>query len=259
MHFIQQGVDDFYVTVYDADGEECAGYEKRTIRLRRVVCLANYTRGMIEDNFILRCDNMTFNVIHERVKPFKDKVLTMNGLTGDGWAKFGETARIELGQRIVFTNLLNYNVSVVLIGGNGLGLTREDIHYTIMRMFGQRKPLYRDEKAYKRMQQFCQWPLYAYHVNEEHVFYTSLCAYVTDAFKLTIPDDFCDDHLDMHTYTKAYVIHMEGAWRQFGKERGFVEPKMMRVKLMGIVNDNVCGVEIQVFVLAKEVLRLCYN
>ncbi|GKE69696.1 hypothetical protein Tco_1527768 [Tanacetum coccineum] len=126
------------------------------------------------------------------------------------------------------------------------------------------------------MQQFCQWPLHADHVNEEHVVYTPLCAYVTDAFKLTIPADFCDDHPDMHTYTKAYVVHMEvrypmkietvfhavdplktnhvvmkGAWRQFGKECGFVEPKMMRVKLMGIVNENVRGEEI----LLEQVLQ----
>ncbi|GKE39157.1 hypothetical protein Tco_1462562, partial [Tanacetum coccineum] len=67
------------------------------------------------------------------VKPFEDKALRMNGLTGDGWAEFGETAGIEFGQRIVFTNLLNYNISAVLIGGDGLGLTREDILYTMMR------------------------------------------------------------------------------------------------------------------------------
>nr|GEU55243.1 retrotransposon protein, putative, unclassified [Tanacetum cinerariifolium] len=116
--------------------------------------------------------------------------------------------------------------------------------------FGQRKPLCRNEKD---------------HVNEEHAFYTLLYAYVIDAFKLTIPADFCDDHPDMHTYTKAYVVHMEvrypmkiemvfhaadplktnhvvmkGAWRQFGKERVFIEPKIMRVKLIGIFNEKWC-------------------
>nr|GEV34384.1 hypothetical protein [Tanacetum cinerariifolium] len=162
MHFILQGIDDHYVTVYDAEGSECPGYERR-----------------------------------------------------------------KVGRRLV----------------------REDIRYTMMRSFGQRKPLY-----HKRMKQFCNWPNHADHVNEDHMFYTSLCAYVTDACKLTIPTDFYDVHATMHTYTKAYVVHfdvgysmkvemvyyalellktnhvvMKGLWRKFGKDCGFVEPKMMRM------------------------------
>nr|GEZ51069.1 hypothetical protein [Tanacetum cinerariifolium] len=85
----------------------------------------------------------------------------------------------------------------------------------------------------------------------------------------TIPFDFCDAHLEMHTYTKAYVVHMyerylmklemvykaftplktnhvviKGRWRQFGKDCGFVEPKMMRIKFMGTVTENRHGAEI---------------
>ncbi|GKE24644.1 hypothetical protein Tco_1436156, partial [Tanacetum coccineum] len=194
MHFILQGVNDYYVTVYDAKGSECPRYERRTVGPRLVRCLANYTPGMMllpgdflqdisHNNFIIRYGHLNFNVLHKRVKPFEDKVLRMNRLTGDGWEEFGRTIGIEVGQRLVFTNLLNYNVSVVLIEGDGIGLNREDVCYTMMRQFGQREPLYRDLKD-KRMKQFCNWPNHEDHVNEDHMFYTPLCAYVSDAFKL---------------------------------------------------------------------------
>ncbi|GJU54589.1 DNA-binding pseudobarrel domain-containing protein [Tanacetum coccineum] len=281
IHFILQGVHDYYVTVYDAEGSECPSYERRTVGPRLVRCLAEYTPGMMllpgdflqdiwHNNFTIRCDNLTFNVLHERVKPFEDKLVRMNGLTGDGWAEFAMTIGVEVGQRLVFTNLLNYNISVVVIGGDGVGLNREDIRYTMMRRFGQRKLLYRD-KDDKRMQQFCNWPNHADHVEEDHVFYTPFCAHAFDGFKLTIPYEFCDAHPDMHTYTKAYVVHfdvgysmrvemsydardplkknhvvMKGLWREFGKSCGFVEPKMMRMKLVGTVTENSHGAQIQV-------------
>ncbi|GKG11688.1 hypothetical protein Tco_0345925, partial [Tanacetum coccineum] len=87
----------------------------------------------------------------------------------------------------------------------------------------------------------------------------------------TIPYEFCDAHPDMHTYTKAYVVHMyercpmkvemvyntyaplktnhvvmKGLWREFGKSCGFVEPKMMRMKLVRTVTENRHGAQIQV-------------
>ena len=31
IHFIKQGQDEYYVTVYAKDGSECAGYDRRTI------------------------------------------------------------------------------------------------------------------------------------------------------------------------------------------------------------------------------------
>nr|GEX20841.1 DNA-binding pseudobarrel domain-containing protein [Tanacetum cinerariifolium] len=196
IHFILQGVHDYYVTVYDAEGSECAGYERRTVGPRLVRCLAEYTPGMMllpgdflqdiwHNNFTIRCDNLTFNVLHKRVKPFEDKPVRMNGLTGDGWVGFGMTVGVEVGQRLVFTNLLNHNISVIVIGEDGVGLNREDIRYTMMRRFSQRKPLYRD-KYDTRMQQFCNWPNHVDHVDEDHVFYTLFCAYVTDGFKLKV-------------------------------------------------------------------------
>nr|GEX04138.1 aminopeptidase M1-like isoform X2 [Tanacetum cinerariifolium] len=238
IHFILQGVHDYYVIVYDAEGSECAGYERRTVGPRLVRCLAEYTPGMMllpgdflqdiwHNNFIIRCDNLTFNVLHKRVKPFEDKPVRINSLTGDGWVEFVLTVGVEVGQRLVFTNLLNHNISVIVIGEDGVGLNREDICYTMMRRFSQRKPLYRD-KDDTRMQQFCNWPNHVDHVDEDHVFYTLFCAYVTDGFKL-------------------------GLWREFGKRCGFVEPKMMHMKLVGTVTENSHGAQIQVSVFYKVV------
>ena len=75
----------------------------------------------------------------------------------------------------------------------------------------------------------------------------------------------------MHTYTKAYVVHrnvrfpmriemvvhttqpertnhvvMKGNWRAFGKDCGFVQPKMMRFKMVRIIPEYVQGRQIQV-------------
>lgn len=55
----------------------------------------------------------------------------MNGLTGYGWDDFVVTAGIQWGHQLVFTNLPNYTLSVVVISGyDGLGLSKEDIRTT---------------------------------------------------------------------------------------------------------------------------------
>lgn len=45
IHFIRQGEEDFYVTVYDINGSECPGYDRRTIGPRMIRCLSTYTPG----------------------------------------------------------------------------------------------------------------------------------------------------------------------------------------------------------------------
>lgn len=42
IHFIKQGQDDYYVTVYAKDGSECAGYDRRSIGPRMIRCLTTY-------------------------------------------------------------------------------------------------------------------------------------------------------------------------------------------------------------------------
>ena len=87
----------------------------------------------------------------------------------------------------------------------------------------------------------------------------------------TIPADLCGPPRYMHTYTKAYVVHrqvrfgmviemvihatqpnrtnhviMKGNWRGFGAACGFVQPKMMRFKMVQIIPEYVAGRQIQV-------------
>lgn len=50
MHFVKIGKDDYYVTVYDNTGAECAGYDRRTIGPRMIRCLATYTPGITVRN-----------------------------------------------------------------------------------------------------------------------------------------------------------------------------------------------------------------
>lgn len=139
---------------------------------------------------------MMFPVRHKRVKPWEDKSVRMNGLTGYGWDDFVVTAGIQWGQKLVFTNLPNYTLSVVVIGGyDGLGLSEEDIRTTTLKR-PPRPILNRDMNGkYKkknsnfqfliitkimfyiyvadpRMHHICTWYHHAAHVNEDRVVYT---------------------------------------------------------------------------------------
>lgn len=43
IHFIRQGLDSYYVTVYAEDGSECYGYDRNIIGHRLTRCLVEYT------------------------------------------------------------------------------------------------------------------------------------------------------------------------------------------------------------------------
>nr|GEV79042.1 hypothetical protein [Tanacetum cinerariifolium] len=133
IHFIKQAVDDYHVTVYNNDGSEYFGYDRRAV-----------------------------------------------------------------GPRLI-------RPSMVVIGGDGLGLTKEEIYPTLLKRL-QRKIQYRDIKD-KRLEQICSWPFHREHLIEDNVFYTPLCAYVSDCYTLTIPAEFCTQARVMHTYKKEYIVH----------------------------------------------------
>ena len=46
MHFIKQGDDSYYVTVYNEDGDECFGYDKKLVGPRLTRCLVEYNPKM---------------------------------------------------------------------------------------------------------------------------------------------------------------------------------------------------------------------
>ena len=46
MHFIKQGVDSYYVTVYKDDSSECFGYDRNIVGPRLTRCLVEYSPAM---------------------------------------------------------------------------------------------------------------------------------------------------------------------------------------------------------------------
>ncbi|GJY35179.1 hypothetical protein Tco_0420557 [Tanacetum coccineum] len=130
----------------------------------------------------------------------------MNGLTGYGWDEFVVTSGIEWGQRIVFTNIERHTLSVVVFGGDGLGLSRKDICPTLLRR-EQRPFLYRDRND-KRMEHICPWPHHDDHSNEDNVLYVRLTSHVIDHDELNITNAFDEIDSNMHIFKKASVVHM---------------------------------------------------
>ncbi|GJY03318.1 hypothetical protein Tco_0369258 [Tanacetum coccineum] len=207
IHFIRQCVDDYYVTVYEADGSECPGYDRRTVQ-RLVRCLIEYVPG---------------------------RMIRMNSFSGAGWDEFVETAGIQNGQKIVFTNIGNYTVSVVMIGGDGLGLSREDIRPTMLRMPGRK---------------ICECNIFAAGQIMKTIAMKTWCSTLLCVHMSVITSDWYEMKVEMVFHkkkpTKTNHVRLTGYWWGFGYECGFVEPKMLRIKLIRIDPEIVDGIQIQV-------------
>ena len=94
----------------------------------------DFVQDIWQNNYTLIYAGLAFTVRLKRVKPWEDKVIRMNGLTGYGWDDFVVTAGIQWGQQLVFTNMERYTLSVVVIEGyDGLGLSKEDIRTTLLK------------------------------------------------------------------------------------------------------------------------------
>ena len=83
--------------------------------------------------FRIRCENLTFNVNHDRIQMDLNSPKRDNSFSGTGWEAFGNEVGVVNDQIIIFTNWGNNNLSVVVIGADGLGLTREEIFPTMIR------------------------------------------------------------------------------------------------------------------------------
>lgn len=87
-----------------------------------------------------------FDVDHKRVRLDLNSKKRDNCFFGPTWVAFGNGIGIENGQRLVFTNYGNNRLSVVVIGGDGLGLSFEDI-LPIMIKNNPREIQFRDRKG----------------------------------------------------------------------------------------------------------------
>lgn len=90
-------------------------------------------QNILVNRFQISCENLFFNVDHMRVQLDLNSSKRDNCFFGPGWEALGNAVGLESGQRIVFTNRGNNNLSIVIIGGDGLGLSREEILPTMIR------------------------------------------------------------------------------------------------------------------------------
>ena len=86
---------------------------------------------------------MLFDVRNKRVQQELTSRKRDNCFSGPGWEAFGNEIALEVGQRLVFTNLEQNRLSAVVIGGDGVGLTREEI-YPVLIKRNPRKIQFRD-------------------------------------------------------------------------------------------------------------------
>ncbi|PWA50645.1 hypothetical protein CTI12_AA468260 [Artemisia annua] len=207
--------------------------------------------------------DMIFYVKNERVKPYPDRPVRMNTFIGDGWDDFIETTGIESGQRLAFTNMERYTLSVAVIGGDGLGLSKEDIRFQLPKK--PPRPTFLRDRNDLRFQHLCRWAHHADHENEDHVLYTR---FTGDELKLVY--DF-DETEQLRKCTRAKLVHrnvmgngfqmraeiviehdsikkkelliLKGNWHQFGKDCAFEENSMLRFKLVRIDKRYVGGAD----------------
>ncbi|PWA56705.1 hypothetical protein CTI12_AA417090 [Artemisia annua] len=213
---------------------------------------------------------MIFYVKNERVKPYEDRAVRMNTFIGDGWDDFIETTGIESGHRLAFTNMERYTLSVAVIGGDGLGLSKEDIRFQLPK----RPP--RPTFSVIEMH-LCSWAHHADHENEDHVIsradhenedHVIYTRFTGDDLKLVY--DF-DETEQLRKYTRAKLVHrnvmkngfqmraeiviehdnikkeelliLKGDWHQFGKDCAFQDNSMLRLKLVRIDKRYVGGAD----------------
>ncbi|GJU71837.1 hypothetical protein Tco_1263242 [Tanacetum coccineum] len=98
--------------------------------------------------------------------------------SGHEWNILVMVENLQVGNKMVFTNLLNNTVSLVSFDDSGIALRLENV---------PRMPLNQDlpfdrgpHDKYKRMEHECDWVNHEEYDNEERCFYAPILAYVTD-------------------------------------------------------------------------------
>nr|GEU28609.1 ribonuclease H-like domain, reverse transcriptase, RNA-dependent DNA polymerase [Tanacetum cinerariifolium] len=139
LHFIRNAPDEYYVTGYHNDGSECNGYDLDHVGFRQRRCLL--TVGNLEESLIISTyffPNHVTNQVRVMVSDLLTSTVTMRRvcvaqnrqghvLSGQGWHILVYVERIQVGSRLVFTNLLNNYFSMILFADSGLGLRFERI------------------------------------------------------------------------------------------------------------------------------------
>ncbi|GJW32675.1 hypothetical protein Tco_0052707, partial [Tanacetum coccineum] len=139
LHFIRDAPDEYYVTGYHNDGSECNGYDLDRVGFRQRIFLL--TVAYLEESPIIPAlffPNIVTNQVRFMVSGLLTSTVIMHRvrvaqnrhryvLSGQGWHILVYVERIEVGSRLVFTNLLNNSISMITFADSVLGLRFERV------------------------------------------------------------------------------------------------------------------------------------
>ncbi|GKA70181.1 hypothetical protein Tco_0776245 [Tanacetum coccineum] len=210
LHFIRAAPDEYYVTGYHNDGSECNGYDLDSVGFRQRRCLltvANLEESSVnfKNSSCLVFPNIVTNRVPVMVSDLLTSTVTLcrvplaqnrhgHVLSRQGWHILVYVERIQVGIRLMFTNLLNNCISMIPFADSGLGLRFERVPR--MPLNGHAlfviSPIDKDP----RMRHECVWDNHEEHHNDEKdCFYSPIVAYVIDR-----------NHLTFHN---AYLVYDE--------------------------------------------------
>ncbi|GJT43115.1 hypothetical protein Tco_0951830, partial [Tanacetum coccineum] len=264
-YFIHQGVDEYYVTAYHNGGFECNGYDLVRVGNKQKRCLV--TMGDMKESPVLPYQFLV-NLEHNRVGVMVSGIRVSTVIqrivdllddrrghmfSGQGWHILAQVKNLEVGTKLIFTNLLNNIVSMLPFDDSGIALRVENVSRMLLNQ--QRSFVKSPADKDKRMEHECDWVDHEeQHDNEERFLFSPILAY-------TIPFWFVENNnlksyhnpLLRYEQTLFYVDvdmepHAERAdnnnhmniktnWRDIVHECDFKTNKRVRLKL--IYNDVV--------------------
>ncbi|GJS46192.1 hypothetical protein Tco_0596313 [Tanacetum coccineum] len=179
LHFIRAAPDEYYVKAYHNNRSECNGYNLDLLGYRQRRTLVTLTSmeesPFLPSEFLKHIVNnqvrvMVSNVVASTVT--KLRVALSNNryghiFAGLGWNIFAVIEHLQVGNRLVLTNLLNNTVSIMPFADSGLGLRVERVPRMPLNALVPfiRSPIDKD----KRMAHECVWDNHEeHHVNEDN-------------------------------------------------------------------------------------------
>ncbi|GJR75461.1 RNA-directed DNA polymerase, eukaryota [Tanacetum coccineum] len=177
----------FAVPAYQDAGGKCNRYDLARVGYRQRRCL------ILPFEFLPNLQNNQVAVMVSgiRVSTVTQRTLVLprkrqgHVFSGHGWNILVAVENLQIGTKIVFTNLLNNTVLLVPFDDSGIALSLENVPTMPLNqdILFVRRPHDKD----KRMEHGCDWVNHEQHENEERCFYSLILAYVTARKRLTIP------------------------------------------------------------------------
>ncbi|GJR79133.1 hypothetical protein Tco_0149918 [Tanacetum coccineum] len=253
-------------------GFECNGYDLVRVGYKQRRCMV--TMGDMEESPILPYQflaNLEHNHVAVMVSGIRVSTVTQRRVvlpgdrcghvfTGHGWNILAAVENLGVGTKLIFTNLLNNTVSLVLFDDSDIALRSENVPRMPLNQqcLFVKSPCDKD----KRIEHECDWVNdEEQHDNEERCLYAPILAYVTERKRLTIPWWFvlnndmysCHNAIMRYDQTLFYFdvdlephseradnnnhLNIKKNWRDIMHECDFKPNKMVRFKLIEDVID----------------------